>query len=715
MKIQKLDWLIFLLLFLLAFLFFLRFFFPQPQLLFTPDLGRSDLFHFNFIKRYQLVQAFQHGRWPLWNPDNGTGVPLLAEGQIGTFHLVNLLTAFLLPFPFSFNFSYVLYTFTALTGTFLLGRYLYFSRFVSLFVSLAFSFSGFFVFRLTHTDIYASAVFLPWAVLFTLKNLTKPDVKDTLFLSLIISQIIAGGHSQIAFVVIVGLSSLVFFHPASRSIKLKFFPISLVLAFLLIAAHFLPLLEFTASSVRQRGLNIIQATENSFSFKDLANFIYPFIWGNPATGTYPLLNANGSWNIFWEKGCYLGPLILLLVLFWLAKRPFNSTAKLFGWLTVTSFLLALGRYSPLFFVYLLPPFSFFRNPARFILLTELSLIILAGYGLQFFLLLIPRRLQSPTKLLLLLSAFLPSWFIFSHYHLLVPVRQAMERSESANYLVDNTDRLYTVGAGLPYLQELLHYGWSQPDYFLFAKNSLDANLNVLFHQNQAGLYDGLLTQRQATWQKFLQNEIAGDFTSMTATASALHQKLLNLTSTRFLLSPFKITDPQLHLQQTFSSTAYPPFFLYENADFLPRFRLLSDYQVATGATQAFEFLQKSDFDPRQTVVLEKNFTAKLKPLQNPHLEIRQNQPEKILLITTTDQPAFLVVADSYTAGWQARVDQQKVPIYPANFNQRAVFLPAGEHQVEFRYCPLSFQLGLFITCLTGLFWLIIWFKTNEQK
>ncbi|HEV2122165.1 MAG TPA: YfhO family protein, partial [Chloroflexota bacterium] len=63
---------------------------------------------------------------------------------------------------------------------------------------------------------------------------------------------------------------------------------------------------------------------------------------------------------------------------------------------------------------------------------------------------------------------------------------------------------------------------------------------------------------------------------------------------------------------------------------------------------------------------------------------------------------FLVLSDSYYPGWQAYVDGERVPLCRANFLFRAVPLSPGAHEVTFRYAPLSFSIGLTLTCLALL-------------
>jgi len=63
-----------------------------------------------------------------------------------------------------------------------------------------------------------------------------------------------------------------------------------------------------------------------------------------------------------------------------------------------------------------------------------------------------------------------------------------------------------------------------------------------------------------------------------------------------------------------------------------------------------------------------------------------------------------VLTDAYYPGWRALVDGLETPIYRADLLFRAVYLPAGQHRVEFIYDPLSFKLGAAISlaALLGL-------------
>jgi Bacterial membrane protein YfhO len=68
----------------------------------------------------------------------------------------------------------------------------------------------------------------------------------------------------------------------------------------------------------------------------------------------------------------------------------------------------------------------------------------------------------------------------------------------------------------------------------------------------------------------------------------------------------------------------------------------------------------------------------------------------------SNRAAYLVVVDTFDAGWRASIDGAAAPIYRANVAFRAVRVPAGRHFVRMRYRPLSVTVGLALSVLTLL-------------
>lgn len=62
----------------------------------------------------------------------------------------------------------------------------------------------------------------------------------------------------------------------------------------------------------------------------------------------------------------------------------------------------------------------------------------------------------------------------------------------------------------------------------------------------------------------------------------------------------------------------------------------------------------------------------------------------------------LVLADAYYPGWEARIEAtgEELEIFPAYHLFRGVIVPAGPHRIEIQYRPLSFRVGAVISVVT---------------
>ena len=82
-------------------------------------------------------------------------------------------------------------------------------------------------------------------------------------------------------------------------------------------------------------------------------------------------------------------------------------------------------------------------------------------------------------------------------------------------------------------------------------------------------------------------------------------------------------------------------------------------------------------------------------------------PERIVIHTYNQQPAFLVLKDAYYPGWQAMVNGTPAAIYAANVLFRGVPVPSGENEVVFSYQPYTWQTGLWVSMAGGVLWLLL--------
>jgi Bacterial membrane protein YfhO len=77
--------------------------------------------------------------------------------------------------------------------------------------------------------------------------------------------------------------------------------------------------------------------------------------------------------------------------------------------------------------------------------------------------------------------------------------------------------------------------------------------------------------------------------------------------------------------------------------------------------------------------------------------VEEYTPNRVRLTASTPRDAVLVLSDTVYPGWRAFVDGREAPVLRGDMLFRVVALPAGQHQVEFRFEPQSVQLGLLVT------------------
>jgi hypothetical protein len=80
-------------------------------------------------------------------------------------------------------------------------------------------------------------------------------------------------------------------------------------------------------------------------------------------------------------------------------------------------------------------------------------------------------------------------------------------------------------------------------------------------------------------------------------------------------------------------------------------------------------------------------------------EIESYEAERVEIATDSPRDGFLVLSDTYRPGWTAAVDGKEAVIWRAQAAFRAVEVPAGKHQVVFRYRPGSLRVGAALSLL----------------
>jgi hypothetical protein len=132
-----------------------------------------------------------------------------------------------------------------------------------------------------------------------------------------------------------------------------------------------------------------------------------------------------------------------------------------------------------------------------------------------------------------------------------------------------------------------------------------------------------------------------------------------------------------------------------------RARLVPTARWVQGPEAAASALRDPAHDPAQTVLLE-GATAPTGTSAGGAGEIKllaQDDPGRVELQVSSPAGGWVVLHDTWYPGWRAEVDGQEAELYIGDGLFRAVWAPAGNHSIVFRFAPRSFIAGAAISSI----------------
>ncbi len=128
--------------------------------------------------------------------------------------------------------------------------------------------------------------------------------------------------------------------------------------------------------------------------------------------------------------------------------------------------------------------------------------------------------------------------------------------------------------------------------------------------------------------------------------------------------------------------------------------MVSDYRIVENAGE--EILALETLDIRKEALIDKRFAGFVEGksfINDPEafIELTHYQPNKLLYnyTATTDQLAVFSEI-FYPKGWEVHIDGEKADHFRVNYILRGMVLPAGTHEIEFRFRPAPYYTGRYI-------------------
>ena len=165
------------------------------------------------------------------------------------------------------------------------------------------------------------------------------------------------------------------------------------------------------------------------------------------------------------------------------------------------------------------------------------------------------------------------------------------------------------------------------------------------------------------------------------------------------------------------------YALIEFTGALPRAKLFSNWQISTNSDSTLKTLTEPAFDPFSSVIIEGDTAGIPAPAAGKTADagtvtFESYAPKKIVLNANATAPSMLLLNDRDNPDWRVTIDGKPGTILRANYLMRAVYLPAGQHQVTFEFAPpvraFYLSLGAVISGLALMGILMVWPKRKEE-
>jgi hypothetical protein len=517
---------------------------------------------------------------------------------------------------------------------------------------------------------------------------------------------------------------------------------------------YLPVREYAAHSIRGAteggGVAYDYATAWSFTPLESLTFLVPGAvgFGGPTYwGTMP----------FTDYPHYMGLGVLALALLGLVRAKKPAIQLFLVVLGLVAVLVSFGKHGflyPLLYEYL-PYFNKFRVPVMVLLLLQLGTVCLAAFGLDAVLERngderVRRRVNIGLTVLtvgaglIFLAGLFPDMWRGAY--------EAMVRAQRPDFPESNLTAAFqgtsadAVRVGLIALATLVFAGFYRravlPGFALLLLVFAPSLFDLWFVderimkpvvgspaqiERQSGRDDliDFLTVRSDTShfrilpiQEFQSNRFAGfalasvggyhaakpklaqdcfdaeahfrPFRNLQATGEWSGDGFLRVANVEYVIVPGYL-PPNTPLVQVHEGSQV----IYRNPLALPRVSLATEVQVAP-AEGHLDSLLSAGYDPAGKVLLEKAPDLALGPAGGS-VRITRYGLNSVTMEADSPGPAVLRFADLYFPGWEAQIDGQPVEVLRSDFAFRAVVLPGGHHQVEWRYESRALGQGMIVS------------------
>ncbi len=176
-----------------------------------------------------------------------------------------------------------------------------------------------------------------------------------------------------------------------------------------------------------------------------------------------------------------------------------------------------------------------------------------------------------------------------------------------------------------------------------------------------------------------------------------NQAVLNMLNTKYLIVGRQNNQPQAML----------------NPDALGNAWIVDNYTIVDKADE--EILALNNFDPAHTAIIDKRFEDQLQGYQkgaggNASIKLTSYKPNELIYSFRSDTDEMVVFSEIYyDKGWNAYIDDEKLPYFRTNYVLRGMIIPAGDHEIVWKFEPRVYYTGGKIILIASLIILLVFF------
>jgi hypothetical protein len=172
----------------------------------------------------------------------------------------------------------------------------------------------------------------------------------------------------------------------------------------------------------------------------------------------------------------------------------------------------------------------------------------------------------------------------------------------------------------------------------------------------------------------------------------LNMNIVNMLNARYIIAQGQLPSDRFELVNVDQAKRA---LTYKNPHALPRAFFVGSALVAHSDREVFRFLNSEAFDAATTAIIEKPLPQEIHKPDSSFAEVTDFKSGEVTVKAYTSSPALLVLSEVYyPAGWSAYIDGAATEIFKTNYVLRSIVVPAGQHEIAFRFEPSSYKTGL---------------------